>query len=113
MQPEEMPGIIADTGVFVLPSLFEPWGVVVHEYASAGFPLLCSDKVGASESFLEQNGNGATFNAGNSEQLKQKLNKFTQMSNADLAGMSRRSFELAKRLTPEIWADRLIKIVSS
>jgi glycosyltransferase involved in cell wall biosynthesis len=112
LQPEEMSDIIANTGVFVLPSLFEPWGVVVHEYASAGFPLLCSDKVGANDSFLVENGNGLTFNAGNSEQLKQKLNKFTQMSNTALAEMSRKSFELAKQLTPEIWADRLLKTIS-
>jgi glycosyltransferase involved in cell wall biosynthesis len=107
-----MSEIISQTGVFVLPSLFEPWGVVVHEYASAGFPLLCSDKVGANDSFLMDNHNGFVFNAGNSEQLKKKLNKFTQMPNSDLVSMSQKSFELAKKLTPEIWAERLIKTIS-
>lgn len=112
LQPEEMSEIISNTGVFVLPSSFEPWGVVVHEYASAGFPLLCSDKVGANDSFLKENVNGFTFKAGNSEQLKQKLNTFTQLPNENLVAMSRRSYELAKALTPEIWADKLINTVS-
>jgi glycosyltransferase involved in cell wall biosynthesis len=112
LQPDEMSEIISNTGVFVLPSSFEPWGVVVHEYASAGFPLLCSDKVGANDSFLMENVNGFTFKAGNSEQLKQKLNKFTQMPNAELIAMSQKSFELAKQLTPEIWAEKLNNIIS-
>ncbi|HWY10412.1 MAG TPA: glycosyltransferase family 4 protein [Bacteroidia bacterium] len=112
LQPNEMANIIKDTGVFVLPSLFEPWGVVVHEYAAAGFPILCSNEVGAIDSFLVENSNGFTFTAGNVEQLKQKLNKFTLMPNADLVLMSQKSFELASKLTPEIWADKLMRIIN-
>lgn len=111
LQPNEMAAILKDTGVFVLPSSFEPWGVVVHEHAAAGFPILCSSEVGAKDSFLVENSNGFTFTAGNVEQLKQKLNKFTQMSNADLVIMSQKSFELASKLTPGIWADKLMRIL--
>lgn len=111
LQPDELSDIIANTGVFVLPSSFEPWGVVVHEYASAGFPILCSDKVGATDLFLKDKYNGFVFNAGNSEQLKEKLNKFTQMPDKDLNTMAQKSFELASQLTPEIWADKLMKII--
>jgi glycosyltransferase involved in cell wall biosynthesis len=111
LQPNELSDIIANTGVFVLPSSFEPWGVVVHEYASAGFPILCSDKVGATDLFLKDKYNGFVFNAGNSEQLKEKLNKFTQMPDKDLSTMAQKSFELASQLTPEIWADKLMKII--
>lgn len=111
LQPSEMVDIIKNTGVFVLPSSFEPWGVVVHEYASAGFPLLCSDKVGANDMFLSDNINGFVFNSGNISQLKEKLNKFTLMPTNELAGMARKSSELASGLTPEIWADKLMKII--
>jgi len=110
LQPSEMDDIIKNTGVFVLPSSFEPWGVVVHEYASAGFPLLCSDKVGANDMFLSDNINGFVFNAGNISQLKEKLNKFTHMSNIELNGMAKKSFELASGLTTKKWADKLKKI---
>ncbi len=112
LQPYEMANIIKDTGVFVLPSSFEPWGVVVHEYAAAGFPILCSNEVGAIDSFLVENSNGFTFEAGNITQLKQKLNKFTLMPNADLVVMSQKSFGLASKLTPEIWADKLMSIIN-
>ena len=113
LQPSEMAKIIENTGVFVLPSSFEPWGVVVHEYASAGFPLLCSDKVGANDMFLSENINGFVFKAGNIVHLKEKLNKFTTMPDTELSAMAQRSFELAAKLTPDNWADKLLKIIKS
>jgi glycosyltransferase involved in cell wall biosynthesis/GT2 family glycosyltransferase len=47
---------IAD--VFALLSRHEPWGVVVNEAASAGLPLLLSDRVGAAFDLLEDGRNG-------------------------------------------------------
>ena len=46
MQPEDLDKIISETGIFILPSLFEPWGVVVQEYAAAGYPLILSNQIG-------------------------------------------------------------------
>lgn len=109
LQPSEMAGIIENTGVFVLPSSFEPWGVVVHEYTSAGFPILVSDQVGANDLFLNDNINGFAFKAGNISQLKEKLNKFTSKPDTELRMMAQKSFELASKLTPQIWADKVLK----
>ena len=52
VQPEDMEEILLESDVFVLPSKFEPWGLVVHEMAAAGFPLIISEQVGAKEVFL-------------------------------------------------------------
>lgn len=112
LQPSEMAKIIENTGVFVLPSSFEPWGVVVHEYASAAFPILCSDKVGANDMFLSDNINGFVFKAGNIAQLKEKLNKFTHMPDMELRTMAQKSSDLATKLTPDIWAEKLLKILN-
>lgn len=46
-----MTNLMKQCGVFILPSRIEPWGVVVHEFSAAGFPLLLSDQVGSAESF--------------------------------------------------------------
>lgn len=113
LQPSEMEKVVKNTGVFVLPSSFEPWGVVVHEYASAGFPLLCSDRVGANDMFLSENINGFTFKAENIDELKKNLNKFTSMSDIELRRMAFESFVLASKLTPYIWAEKLLSIVRS
>ena len=39
LQPNEISDKITG-GIFVLPSHFEPWGVVVHEFVMAGFPMI-------------------------------------------------------------------------
>lgn len=111
VQPKDLPKYIRETGVFVLPSHFEPWGVVVHEFASAGFPIICSDEVGARLSFVEQNINGFIYKAGDVNQLKVQLKKMMSLGDDKLVAMGQKSVEKAKEITPEIWADTLMKLL--
>jgi glycosyltransferase involved in cell wall biosynthesis len=111
VQPEAMPAYIKECGVFVLPSLFEPWGVVVHEFAAAGFPIICSDEVGARTAFVENNFNGYIYKAGNSGELKEALKKIMNKKDNELFEMGERSVEKAKQITPEKWADELMKLL--
>lgn len=113
VQPKAMEKYIADTGVFVLPSTFEPWGVVLHEFAAAGFPLICSNEVGAAEKFLQENENGFMFKAGNISALKEAMRKIISLSDEKLIKMGEKSAELAKQITPDIWADTLMSILKT
>jgi glycosyltransferase involved in cell wall biosynthesis len=47
-----------NSGAFILPSTFEPWALVLHEAASAGLPIICTDVCGASPHFVINNYNG-------------------------------------------------------
>ena len=47
LAPDAMPAAYAAADVFVLPSVFEPFGVVVREAVAAGLPLVCSRTSGA------------------------------------------------------------------
>lgn len=111
LQPQNLIHLIKETGVFVLPSHFEPWGVVVHEFASAGFPLICSDKVGATEMFLQHGKNGFIFPAGTITLLKEYLLKVMRLSDEELNKMGERSVELAKQNTPHDWATTIYKLI--
>jgi glycosyltransferase involved in cell wall biosynthesis len=109
VQPKDLENIIAQTGVFVLPSRKEPWGVVVHEYAASGFPLLLSNRVGAKEEFLIDKKNGFVFEAENVSEIKNALYKITKLKNAQLIEMSQVSNNLSKSNSPKMWADRVSK----
>jgi glycosyltransferase involved in cell wall biosynthesis len=113
MQQDELNTIIKNTGVFVLPSVFEPWGVVVHEYTTAGFPLICSDKVGANDTFLKEAVNGFSFKANDKKDLKNKLLKIIEMSDEGLNLMSENSAKISSSITPEIWASNFFNLLQN
>ena len=46
---------------FVLPSSYEPWGLVVNEALCAGLPVIVSDRVGAAHDLVEDKGTGFVF----------------------------------------------------
>lgn len=54
--------IYAAHDLFILPSLQEPWGLVVEEALYYGLPVVLSNKVGAGLSFVEQYEVGIYFN---------------------------------------------------
>lgn len=110
VQPHELEPIIRDCGVFVLPSHFEPWGVVAQEYAAAGFPLLLSSEVGAAETFLEDGKNGFLFESANANALKATLKKIMNLHSKDLLLMSEISHTLAQRISPASWVSVLLEI---
>lgn len=108
IQKETWSSIIAQTGIFVLPSSFEPWSVAVQEFAAAGYPLILSSKVGAATAFM-QNENGWLFNPFDKEALVGIFKELETMPPKSLNAMSNRSMEIAKRITPSSWAAVLVE----
>ncbi len=111
MQPEELFSFMKTGDAFILPSTFEPWGVVVHEFAAAGYPMVLSTNVGAAEAFLVDNQNGFLFESGNANDLKDKLKKLFMLSNESLMRMGEKSAELALKISPDTWAKSLYQIM--
>lgn len=111
IQPEKMKEYISNTGVFVLPSHYEPWGVVVHEFAAAGFPLICTDEVGARFTFVENDFNGYIYKSGDTQALKQLLFKIINSDSGRLSVMGDNSVEKAKQITPLTWSEQLMSIL--
>lgn len=106
MQPKELQRFAKDGGVFVLPSHFEPWGLVVQEFALSGFPLLVSNKVGAASQFLTPK-NGLIFKSQSIDSLYNALKTIVSKSDIELIEMSRLSQELGANVTYENWINTL------
>lgn len=58
---------------FVLPSLSEPWGVVVNEALANGLHVIASDAVGAAWDLIDPHANGWVFPAGDTNELAASL----------------------------------------
>ena len=105
VQAEDMPTVVARSGAFVLPSAYEPWGVVVHEQACSAQPLLLSDAVGAGERFLQDGHNGHLFRAGDKEALMDALRRIVAADDGRLHAMAVASRRLGEEWGPSQWAD--------
>jgi glycosyltransferase involved in cell wall biosynthesis len=74
-----------ENDVFILPSISEPWGLVVEEALYFGLPVVVSHQCGASE--LVTNGkNGYVFSAFNREELIDIINKIDNKCYSILVG---------------------------
>lgn len=111
IQPKDLLPTIQQTGVFVLPSFFEPWGVALHEFAAAGFPIISTHNVGATEVFVNEGRNGFLVDSNNKTSLKTALKKMLSLTDNDLLKMGEESVDLSKKITPEIWKQSLLKLV--
>lgn len=111
VQPDDFQDYINQTTVYILPSKFEPWGVSLHEFAAAGFPLLASKKVGASEAFLIDGENGYSFEP-SKEEIKDSFIKISELSEIELKNMQKRSIELSLQITPQTWSDTLYTLIN-
>lgn len=104
VQAADIPQVLAGAGASVLPSLYEPWGVVVQEHACMGLPLLLSDAVGAGERFLEVSANGYAHHAGDKADLQRSLLRIIGSTDEELMRMGDHSAALGASWSPELWA---------
>lgn len=111
MQPDQLVNELSESGCFILPSKREPWGVVVHEFAAAGLPLIISDVVGAATSFLISGMNGYQFKSNDINSLSQRMRQIIASSDQQLLAMSSTSYQLTKRISPETSVMNLISII--
>ena len=107
-QPDELAAHLEDAACFVMPSKKEPWGVVLHEMAIAGLPLLVSDRVGAATRFLESGRNGEFMRNWNFEQV---IKNFLELPEGTGKAMGEQSHRMGIRHQPQNWTEKLLKIL--
>lgn len=76
----ELPRYFDLCDVFFLPSIHEPWGLIVNEVMSAGRAVVVSDDVGCQEDLVEDGVNGFAFPKQNIEALSAILRRFVDDS---------------------------------
>jgi glycosyltransferase involved in cell wall biosynthesis len=89
----ELPRYFDLCDVFVLPSIHEPWGLVVNEAMNAGRAIVVSDQVGCQPDLVRDGVNGAVFEALNVGSLADALRRVLA-SRQELAQMGEESLRV-------------------
>jgi len=110
LQPSDLPRALEAEGVFVFPSLHEPWGVALAEAAGAGLPIICSDQVASGIDLVKPEFNGLVFPAGDEERLAAALLRMHERHD-ELHLMGERSHIMAGAFSPKVWCDRWLEVI--
>lgn len=97
LDPAALARVYREVDVFVLPSLYEVWGMVVNEALRAGAPAIVSDQVASADDLIRAGENGVVVPAGSAERLAAAMR--------DLAAWPAERFGGAERRSAEILAD--------
>ncbi len=71
--PVDIPPLMAQSELFVLPSVYEPHGIVVTEAMAVGTPVVASNDCGAARDLVRKNETGWLFVSGDSADLLRVL----------------------------------------
>lgn len=113
LQAPELVRWYAHAGAFVLPSLSEPWGLVVNEGAACGLPLLISRRAGCAETLVPDPAGttGRQFDPENESDLTAALAWLAETSPSERAEMGRRAAALAVQWGPDRFAEGALEAV--
>lgn len=98
---------------FCLPSRREPWGLVIHEMAAAGVPIVTTTCCGAGAAFVKNGYNGFLIQPDNITELEQAILKITSLSTEEMTIFSSRSSELSKQINPSMWTASIMSVIRS
>lgn len=111
IQPSDLPAEMGSGSVFILPSREENWGVVIHEAASLGLPIICTECCGAADHLVRDGFNGYKVAVDNPEHLARAMRSISSMESGSLQVMGSNSSNLAAQYTPDAWAGTLKQII--
>ncbi|MTJ11424.1 glycosyltransferase family 4 protein [Anabaena sp. UHCC 0187] len=107
--PENLPKFFHQADLFVLPSRYDGWGVVVNQAIGAGLPVICSDGVGSAYDLINRGENGDLFPIGDTQALTQHL--ITYLSNSDMIkSASLAAINKSAMLSPKIGAKKWVNV---
>jgi glycosyltransferase involved in cell wall biosynthesis len=105
MQPGQLPEAFHEHRAFVLPSRYEPWGVVIAEAAAAGLPVICSSACGAAADVVKPYVSGVVVPPDDAEALASAL-QWVHEHQDELDDLGRRGRQLAHAYSAGAWASR-------
>ncbi len=106
----QLPSAYCASDFLVLPSLFEPFGLVVNEAMLCGLPAIVSDRVGAKFDLVRSEENGYVFPAGNVDALAAILRQILQ-DPTKIALMGASARQRMKTWSPTEYVDSIVRAI--
>jgi glycosyltransferase involved in cell wall biosynthesis len=113
VQPAGLPGLFQRSRFLVVPSTFEPFGVVVHEATRSGLGVICTRRVGAGETLVEDGSNGRVIREGDVQTLVNAMLWAHERSEQELETVTHRSLHLAEQFSPTRWASTVLEMAET
>ncbi|MDD2889019.1 MAG: glycosyltransferase family 4 protein [bacterium] len=110
-QKEEIPTFFAISDVFVLPSIYEPWGLVVNEAMAGELPVVVSRKCGCYPDIVKDGENGHSFDCFDKDKLYTLMRDIVK-GEYDLRKMGECSLKIINNYTPENAAKVIIETIN-
>lgn len=107
----ELPRFFDLCDVFVLPSVYEPWGLIVNEVMSAGRAVVVAEQVGCAPDLVRDGENGFVFPATDVVALSEAVRRFVEEPEL-AARMGRRAAESISSYSFEKDAEGLRRALS-
>lgn len=111
VQPAALPDLMGSASAFVLPSRVEHWGVVLHEAAASGLPLVASNACGAVDVFARPE-NSWVFESEDVIGLAAALGSVSDLAEDAWDAAASFSRTQAKLITPREWAKALVSLTT-
>ena len=105
----ELPDLYASASFFILPSSFEPWGLVVNEAMAAGLPIALSEECGCRPDLLGPD-NGFSFPAADEKELISVLNRISSLHSTELEKMGRASQTRIQAFSTKTWTHSFLRL---
>jgi len=99
--------VFSNSHVFIFPSRWDGWGMVVPEALAAGLPVVSSDQVISAQEFIRGGENGFIVPAGNPDALAEKMRWFIQNA-ASCSRMSKAARKSVEDYKPDSGAATLV-----
>ncbi len=108
VQPQGLAAWFGVIGCLVVPSRFEPWGVVLSEAATAGLPIIATEACGAVPHLVHDFANGRVARTGDVASVTTCMTYVAGLSDRERVDMGQISRGLASPYTPARWADTVL-----
>jgi glycosyltransferase involved in cell wall biosynthesis len=106
--PQDIGQLLMNSAAMILPSLREPWGLVVNEALSFGCPVVVSDICGCVPELVIEGTTGYSFPAGDVGALVQAMLNAQRLS-GDRAAVAIRCLDVIAKFTPKQAAAQILR----